>query len=1473
MSRLKRSFEALGIPARPTPDDKRAKPSNSQPNPADMSWSNEYPNLLVTLTPSNVTHDQPGTHARGKETTGQAILSTLKGSMKLLRKGGEIFPPLGDAAETLLKALEAIESTTQDVPDAHEMISDLPQWASILSGYLSDSQPSRMTDRVQHLIGVLVNKAEFILSQQRGGKLRRLQASEQEAEQLRLCYFQIEAAFHQLQCDASLSTWRNSDKQVKDLLLSGMSPAHDARYDSSYSDDVIRGGCYQNTRVNVLDGIRGWISHQGQTKIYWMNGMAGTGKTTIAYSVCTELEKNGGLAASFFCSRSSPECRDVKRMLPTIAYQLAQRSYSFRSVLCRILSEEANIGQRNVAVQFEHLIKVPLLDVGDLLPRGLVIVIDALDECSDPRTTQMLLDTLFLHASNLPIRFFITSRPEPTILNTLQHRDSKMRSVLHLHNVDHQSVKADIETYLTVALARLLPTISQIKRLADQAGILFIYPATVVRYILATGRVNPHTRLANVLDKGASGRNKKDKEIDQLYRVILDVVLDDGILEECEVTSIKQLLWTVVCVREPVTIKVLTELLGLNHQDVKALLQSLLSVLHITDESEVVSTLHASFADFMLSPERSGLISCDEAIHNAYLTNRCFEVMKNQLAFNICALETSYRLDVDIPDFKARVDARISPELFYSCRYWAEHMRRSRFCQTIVSNLDAFLREQLLSCIEVLNLKGWIGNGPAVLADAQNWLADGECLASETRKFVRDARNFATMFAANPIRQSTPHLYLSLLPLVPRQSKVWGGYRERMRGLLRVDGTMMGQREALLVTWEVEAAVSTAIYSIDGSQVVYGCVDGTICVWDAQNGTSLVGPFKGHTESVQSIALSPDGTRIVSGSWDRTIRIWDTSAGIPITDPLKGHTNGVNSVAFSPDGTWVVSGSADRTIRVWNTHDGSLLPPSPFKGHAQGVNSVAFSPNRVHVVSGSWDRTVRLWDIASGNLVLEPFRGHTNSVNSVVFSPDGSRIASGSSDRTILVWDAENGNLIAGPFKGHINGVNSVVFSPDGTRLASGSWDFTLRVWHSDDGKLLAGPFKGHTNTINAVTFSPDGTRILSGSADRTIRLWDGHDEIQLAKNQGGHTNTINSIAFSSNGTRIVSGSADRTIQIWDAITGARILSPLKGHTDSVESVAISPDDSCIASGSADCTVRLWHTDTGIPLAPPGRRHTRSVKCISFSHNGAWMVSGSLDSTAFVWDTHDGTVLAGPFSGRSGIGSASFSPDSAFIVLGFADGSLQMCHALDSTIPAQRFAGHVLAVNSVTFSRDGSCIASGSSDRTIRIWNVQKGTLIITLPTGRTVHTKAINSVTFSPDGARIISSSRDGVIQVWDTFTGKLSAGPFMSHTSGINALAVSPRGTHMVTCGGTIIQVWEAPSGEYQNEITGKGNTSTSGWVLGPGSRPIVWLPADLRDIFPQPPNTLVIHPEGTIRTSWADLSIGESWHRCNTSLRAAR
>jgi WD40 repeat protein len=263
--------------------------------------------------------------------------------------------------------------------------------------------------------------------------------------------------------------------------------------------------------------------------------------------------------------------------------------------------------------------------------------------------------------------------------------------------------------------------------------------------------------------------------------------------------------------------------------------------------------------------------------------------------------------------------------------------------------------------------------------------------------------------------------------------------------------------------------------------------DRLVRLWQIDTGEFT--SFKGHTDAIRSIAVSPDGRSLASGggSVDPTIKLWSIQDGRCHCN-LSGHTNEVWSVAFSADGRMLASGSTDRTIRIWHTQTGECI--RVLKGHMHWVMSVVFSSPEI-LVSASFDRTINWWDLQTGECLRTWQVGQ--SICTVAFNPSGDILASGSMERAVALWDAATGECLQ-TLLGHNHFVWSVAFSPDGRLLVSGSFDRTIRLWDLHTGQCLQ-VLEGHESGVFSVAFIPQhGTArqlLASSSADATIRIWD----------------------------------------------------------------------------------------------------------------------------------------------------------------------------------------------------------------------------------------------------------------------------------------------------------------------------------------------------------------------------------------------
>jgi WD40 repeat protein len=295
--------------------------------------------------------------------------------------------------------------------------------------------------------------------------------------------------------------------------------------------------------------------------------------------------------------------------------------------------------------------------------------------------------------------------------------------------------------------------------------------------------------------------------------------------------------------------------------------------------------------------------------------------------------------------------------------------------------------------------------------------------------------------------------------------------------------------------------------------------------------------------------------------------------------------------------------------------------------------------------------------------------------------------------------------------RGHDKDVRSVAFSPDGFKIVSGSVDRTVRVWDAQQGVRLAEQPElrhVHNHTVFGAVFSPNGSRIASSSQDGTVCQWDAYngDSVSTGNPSSGHAISFSSVAYSPpDGLCIVSCSGDK-LHIWDADEGKPIGGPLVGHKNSVYCVTFSPDGKQIASASADKTVRIWDVQAPAGLIPQIQQHTAEVYCVAWSPNGSTLASGLQNGSICLWEVQTRRTIFDIQEHTDSVSSVAFSPDS-----------------------------------------DGSKLVSASEDRTIRLWDVWTGQCIGKLLQGD----YKVWSVAFSPDGQQIASGSSDHTVRIWE--------------------------------------------------------------------------------------------------------------------------
>jgi hypothetical protein len=488
-----------------------------------------------------------------------------------------------------------------------------------------------------------------------------------------------------------------------------------ASFDSYNEEHNAR--CLPNTRTELLDHITKWANDKDSKPIFWLSGMAGTGKSTIARTIAQSFASHGQLGASFFFKKGGGERGNASRFFTTMATDLVAHEPGMLPGIRKALDKDPAISHRALKDQFEKLILQPLLEIKQVRSpvSTRVVIIDALDECEQEQDIRVILQLLAL-AKDIrpaPLRIVVTSRPELHIRLGFKEMPNGTYQDLVLHEVPRSTIEHDIRLFLEHELGVIRkehmlstdwPTQDQIRALVELAVPLFIYAATVCRYIGADFS-DPEEYLMNVL------QNSKYiySPLDQLYSLVLSQLLVGKEKRDKEpwLKAFRELIGSIVILESPLSIVPLARLLRVRQTQVRHQLKGLHSVLHVPDTRDApIRPLHLSFREFLIDPqkERQSQFWVDEKSTHKKLAACCLELMSglSGLRQDICGLEGPGVLRSEIDN--GVVASSLPPELQYACRYWTRHLIQSKEHIVDGDATHIFLQKHLLHWLEAMSL-------------------------------------------------------------------------------------------------------------------------------------------------------------------------------------------------------------------------------------------------------------------------------------------------------------------------------------------------------------------------------------------------------------------------------------------------------------------------------------------------------------------------------------------------------------------------------------------------------------------------------------------------------------------------------------------------------------------------------------------------------------------------------------------------
>ncbi|PNJ01707.1 LOW QUALITY PROTEIN: TBL3 isoform 4 [Pongo abelii] len=392
-------------------------------------------------------------------------------------------------------------------------------------------------------------------------------------------------------------------------------------------------------------------------------------------------------------------------------------------------------------------------------------------------------------------------------------------------------------------------------------------------------------------------------------------------------------------------------------------------------------------------------------------------------------------------------------------------------------------------------------------------------------------------------------------------------------------------------------------------------------------------------------------------------------------------------MAFDPTSTLLATGGCDGAVRVWDIvrHYGT----HHFRGSPGVVHLVAFHPDptRLLLFSSATDAAIRVWSLQDRSC-LAVLTAHYSAVTSVAFSTDGHTMLSSGRDKICIIWDLQS--CQAARTVPVFESVEAAVLLPEepvsqlgvkspGLYFLTAGDQGTLRVWEAASGQCVYTQARppGPGRELTHCTLARTAGLVLTTTADHNLLLYEARS-LRLQKQFAGYSEEVLDVRFlGPEDSHVVVASNSPCLKVFELQTSACQI--LHGHTDIVLALDVFRKGWLFASCAKDQSVRIWRMNKAgqVICVAQGSGHTHSVGTVCCSRlKESFLVTGSQDCTVKLWPLPKALL------------SKNTAPDNGPILLQAR--TTQRCHDKD--------------INSVAIAPNDKLLATGSQDRTAKLW-------------------------------------------------------------------------------------------------------------------------------------------------------------------------